>query len=252
MFNSWWIKPVEWPAVRQSRLVRSIRRVPFVLRVLPVPRFRLLLIVSALLTYVPGAVVPSVAPAPAAFAPSVALAHAAFASSGAPADADSVRSDSAPSGASMRAANGASPEGAPLAEAFDPEEFARKYESFEVIATGYSAGKESTGKEPGHPLYGITYSGVEVRRDQNSLSTIAADLSVFPLGTVLYVPGYGYGIVADTGSAIKGNRIDLYFPTKEAVYEQWGKKTVRVYVIEWGSGKFTKEMMEQKSMVYKQ
>jgi 3D (Asp-Asp-Asp) domain-containing protein len=205
------------------------------------PQVRLLVIVPVLLAYVPVAFVPSVEPALAVFASSGALAHA-----------DSVPSDSAVSGASVRAAKGASPEGPPLAEAFDPEEFARKYESFEVIATGYSAGKESTGKEPGHPLYGITYSGVEVRRDQNSLSTIAADLSVFPLGTVLYVPGYGYGIVADTGSAIKGNRIDLYFPTKEAVYEQWGKKTVRVYVIEWGSGKFTKEMMEQKSMVYKQ
>jgi len=153
-----------------------------------------------------------------------------------------------PPGASVR---GASVPASPP-DPFDPEEFARKYESFEVIATGYSAGKESTGKEPGHPLYGITYSGVEVRRDRNSLSTIAADLSVFPLGTVLYVPGYGDGIVADTGSAIKGRRIDLYFPTKEAVYEQWGKRKVRVYVIEWGSGRFTKEMMEQKSMVYKQ
>src|SRR6185312_15277556 len=84
-----------------------------------------------------------------------------------------------------------------------------QYPSKKVVATGYTAGIESTGKEPGHPLYGITYSGVKVKRDL--YSTIAADPKVFPLGTILFIPGYGYGVVADTGSAIKGNIIDLYF-----------------------------------------
>lgn len=107
----------------------------------------------------------------------------------------------------------------------------------EVVATGYSAGKESTGKEPGHPEYGITFSGVKVVRDENSFSTIAADPKVFPIGTVLYIPGYGYGIVADTGSAIKGKKIDLYFETKDQVYREWGKKKLDVFVIKPGSGK---------------
>lgn len=107
----------------------------------------------------------------------------------------------------------------------------------EVVATGYSAGKESTGKEPGHPEYGITFSGVKVVRDENSFSTIAADPKVFPIGTVLYIPGYGYGIVADTGSAIKGKKIDLYFETKDQVYKEWGKKKLEVFVIKHGSGK---------------
>ena len=48
-----------------------------------------------------------------------------------------------------------------------------------VTATGYTAGYESTGKKPGHPQYGITYSGVKVKRDRNTLSTIAADLMYF-------------------------------------------------------------------------
>lgn len=117
-------------------------------------------------------------------------------------------------------------------------------ESVEVIATGYSAGYESTGKHPGHPQYGITYSGIEVKRDH--LSTIAADPNVFPLGTILWIPGYGYGIVADTGSAIKGNKIDLYFETKEDVYRLWGKKKVRVYVIERGEGKVTEALYNEK------
>ena len=45
-----------------------------------------------------------------------------------------------------------------------------------VIATGYTAGVESTGKGPNHPEYGITYSGVMVKRDL--YSTVAADLSI--------------------------------------------------------------------------
>lgn len=112
-----------------------------------------------------------------------------------------------------------------------------------VIATGYTAGVESTGKTPDHPQYGVTYSGVKVRRDL--FSTIAADPEVFPLGTILFIPGYGYGVVADTGSAIKGNRIDLYFETVDDVYRLWGKKKVTVYVIHWGKGTVTEGMVDR-------
>lgn len=114
-----------------------------------------------------------------------------------------------------------------------------EYPSDTVVATGYTAGIESTGKSPDHPEYGITFSGVQVKRDQ--YSTIAADLDVYPLGTILYIPGYGYGIVADKGSAIKGNKIDLYFHTVEDVYAEWGKQAVEVYVIEIGNGQVTEE-----------
>ncbi|WP_274652419.1 3D domain-containing protein [Paenibacillus humicola] len=112
-----------------------------------------------------------------------------------------------------------------------------KARQVQVIATGYTAGVESTGKRPGHPLYGITYSGVKVRR--GAVSTIAADPKVFPIGTLLYVPGYGYAIVADTGSAIKGRKIDLYFETKKQVFQQWGKRKVVVRVLRQGSGRLT-------------
>ncbi|WP_058306853.1 3D domain-containing protein [Gracilibacillus massiliensis] len=116
-----------------------------------------------------------------------------------------------------------------------------EYEKRNVVATGYTAGVESTGKTPDHPAYGITYSGVKVTRDL--YSTIAADLTIFPLGTILYIPDYGYGIVADKGGAIKGNKIDLYYPSVEDVYEQWGKKSVDVYVVEYGDGKLTEEAL---------
>lgn len=114
-----------------------------------------------------------------------------------------------------------------------------KYPSKDVVATGYTAGVESTGKHPNDPQYGITYSGVKVKRDL--YSTIAADTNVFPIGTILFIPEYGYGVVADTGSAIKGNRLDLYYETVKDVYEQWGKKSVKVYIIELGNGKLTEK-----------
>jgi 3D (Asp-Asp-Asp) domain-containing protein len=114
--------------------------------------------------------------------------------------------------------------------------------SVKVVATGYTAGAESTGKEPGHPEYGITYSGVKVRRDY--VSTIAADLSVFPLGSILYIPGYGYGIVTDIGGKIKGKKLDLFFQTKKQVYGQWGKKEVEVKLIKRGNGKVSEQMLD--------
>ncbi|WP_439646627.1 3D domain-containing protein [Piscibacillus salipiscarius] len=115
----------------------------------------------------------------------------------------------------------------------------KQYPVRTVVATGYTAGYESTGKTKDHPLYGITFSGLTVQR--GILSTIAADPSVFPLGTVLYVPDYGYGIVMDTGGAIKGHKIDLYYETVDEVYNDWGKKSTDVYVIEEGDGSVSKK-----------
>jgi len=129
-----------------------------------------------------------------------------------------------------------------------PEQILR---TMKVTATGYTAGVESTGKSPGHPEYGITYSGVKVRRDKNSLSTIAADPKVLPIGSILYVPGYGYAVVADTGSAIKGRKIDLYFATIKQVYKEWGKKTVEVQLIKRGNGKVSEVMLKDLSKAIK-
>ena len=125
-----------------------------------------------------------------------------------------------------------------------------KYPKRKVVATGYTAGVESTGKGPNHPEYGITYSGVMVKRDL--YSTVAADLNVYPIGTILFIPDYGFGVVADKGGAIKGNRVDLFFNTVDDVYDQWGKKEIDVYVIEEGNGTLTETdlqvLNEAKSM----
>ena len=125
----------------------------------------------------------------------------------------------------------------------ETREVAYKYPKVNVVATGYYAGIESTGKDMTHPQYGITYSGVKVRRDH--YSTIAADLNIFPLGTILYIPGYGYGVVSDIGSAIQGNIIDLYFETIDDVFSEWGKKEVEVYVVKEGDGTVTETLLDE-------
>ncbi|WP_305082621.1 3D domain-containing protein [Oceanobacillus alkalisoli] len=117
------------------------------------------------------------------------------------------------------------------------------YPTERVVATGYTAGYESTGKTESHPEYGITFSGVTVKRDL--YSTIAADLNVFPIGTILYIPSYGYGVVADKGSAIRGNKIDLYYETIDDVFNEWGKQELDVYVIEMGDGQLTEEALAE-------
>lgn len=116
-----------------------------------------------------------------------------------------------------------------------------QYPKATVVATGYTAGIESTGKTADHPGYGITYSGVEVKRDL--YSTIAADLTIYPIGTIMYIPNYGYGVVADKGAAINGNKIDLYYETVEDVYAEWGKQEVEIFVVELGEGELTESQL---------
>lgn len=90
--------------------------------------------------------------------------------------------------------------------------------ALQVIATGY------TPVDPG--CTGITYTGTKAAR-----GTIAVDPSVIPFGTKLYIPGYGYGVAADTGGAIKGNKIDLCYDTRTEALN-WGIKNITVYVVE--------------------
>ena len=62
-----------------------------------------------------------------------------------------------------------------------------------------------------------------------NLKVIAVDPSVIKLGTKVYVEGYGYAIAGDTGSAIKGNKIDVFMPTQSSALK-WGRKTVKIKI----------------------
>lgn len=77
---------------------------------------------------------------------------------------------------------------------------------------------------------GITASGSATKRDPGGYSTIAVDPRVIPLGSTVYVEGYGYAIAADTGGAIKGNIIDVFF-TSESETQSWGRRSVKVYIL---------------------
>ena len=76
----------------------------------------------------------------------------------------------------------------------------------------------------GYSIPGDTASGLPA-----GLGTVAVDASVIPLGTVLTIPGYGRGVAADTGGAIRGAVIDLWFPTVEQA-RAWGRRVVTIEV----------------------
>jgi peptidoglycan DL-endopeptidase CwlO len=76
-----------------------------------------------------------------------------------------------------------------------------------------------------YAIHGTTATGLRTRR-----GICATDPRVIPLGTQFNVPGYGRCVAADTGSDIKGNRIDVWLPTRAEAL-QWGFKTVTVSIL---------------------
>ena len=76
-----------------------------------------------------------------------------------------------------------------------------------------------------------TASGKKAVRNPNGYSTIAVDTSVIPMGTKLYVEGYGYAIAADRGSGVVGKFIDVYFNTREEACD-WGVKYLKVQILD--------------------
>ena len=76
---------------------------------------------------------------------------------------------------------------------------------------------------------GITANGTDLRTYPNQ-KVIAVDPRVIPLGTKVWVEGYGEAIAADTGGAIKGNKIDVFIPT-DGQARNWGVRTVTVKIL---------------------
>jgi 3D (Asp-Asp-Asp) domain-containing protein len=76
-----------------------------------------------------------------------------------------------------------------------------------------------------------TASGKKAVRNPNGYSTIAVDTNVIPMGTKLYVEGYGYAVAADRGSGVVGKFIDVYFNTREEACD-WGVKYLKVQILD--------------------
>ncbi len=91
---------------------------------------------------------------------------------------------------------------------------------WKMVATAYYSGGGNLCGD------GITAIGLRVRK-----GIVAVDPSVIPLGTRLYIPGYGEALAADTGGAIKGDRIDLAFDSLADCY-RFGRRRIRVYLVE--------------------
>lgn len=91
------------------------------------------------------------------------------------------------------------------------------------VATAYSSQEDGVGT--------ITASGKSVKRNPSGYSTIAVDPRVIPIGTKVYVEGYGFATAEDTGGAIRGNKIDVYLHTISDC-NAWGRRTVNVYILE--------------------
>jgi uncharacterized protein YabE (DUF348 family) len=109
-----------------------------------------------------------------------------------------------------------------------------------VLTAEASRGQSSNGKElvvtaTAYTAYcngcsGITATGINLKTNPN-IKVIAVDPSVIPLGTKVYVEGYGYAVAADTGSAINGYKIDVFFPTKSEAY-RWGNRKVKIKILD--------------------
>jgi len=94
---------------------------------------------------------------------------------------------------------------------------------WDMLATAYYAFGKGGNDINGN---GITAIGLRARK-----GIVAVDPRVIPLGTKLYIPGYGEALAADTGGRIKGNRIDLCFESLEECFRH-GKRKIKIYLVE--------------------
>ncbi|MBE9546667.1 MAG: 3D domain-containing protein [Proteobacteria bacterium] len=118
----------------------------------------------------------------------------------------------------------------------------RKEEVRRMLVTAYDAGQKSCGWKRKYGCIGpavYTYGPSKGKRKKVGITsdgtkakkgTIAADISRYPYGTKMYVPGYGWGVVHDTGSAIKGDHIDIFFKDRDDALK-WGRKYLDVTII---------------------
>lgn len=128
--------------------------------------------------------------------------------------------DSASEVAAPSTSNTASKENAPEATAPSKNNTASK--ELIVEASAYTASCEGCS--------GITATGINLKTNPNA-KVISVDPTVIPLGSKVYVEGYGEAIAGDTGGAIKGNRIDVFFPSQQDAIN-FGVKQLKVTILD--------------------
>lgn len=77
---------------------------------------------------------------------------------------------------------------------------------------------------------GVTATGINLKKNPDK-KVIAVDPKIIPLGTEVHVEGYGTAVAADTGGAIKGHKIDVFFSSKSDALK-WGRKKVKVTILD--------------------
>ncbi|TWT24742.1 LysM peptidoglycan-binding and 3D domain-containing protein [Planomicrobium sp. CPCC 101110] len=97
-----------------------------------------------------------------------------------------------------------------------------------------ASGKEMTVSATAYTAFcagcsGVTATGQDLRSNPNQ-KVIAVDPTVIPLGSRVWVEGYGEAIAGDTGGAIKGNKIDVFIPSQDAALN-WGRKSVTIKIL---------------------
>ncbi len=133
----------------------------------------------------------------------------------APSTSTTASKDSAPEANASSTSTTASKENAPEAN---------KTASKEIIveASAYTASCEGCS--------GITSTGMNLKTNPNA-KVISVDPAVIPLGSKVYVEGYGEAIAGDTGGAIKGKRIDVFFPSQQDAIN-FGVKQLKVTILD--------------------
>lgn len=92
--------------------------------------------------------------------------------------------------------------------------------------TAYALTKNSTGKSPGTPGFGITASGTKATVSR----TVAVDPRIIPIGTRIYIEGIGWRVAEDTGFAIKGKHIDILLPSDEIAWKFGVRRHISVHL----------------------
>ena len=118
-------------------------------------------------------------------------------------------------------------EGTPVTEITQTTEITKPTETMTVVATAYCSCKSCCGVYAENRPNGVVYTASGAVAKANH--TIAVDTSVIPFGAKVIINGNTY-IAEDTGGAIKGNRIDIYFDNHSDAL-MWGRRTIEIEVV---------------------